>query len=440
MERNFLMSDRSSVFPRTDAADWWQVIRKELKGRPEETLFTEWWEGFQTPPFHSGEDPRPKDALFGPYSWHASCSVGPNDLPGSALEILNTGADGLRIRFRPDTDLTEALKGIQLEFLRIELRPEELSGNWIAHWKSLIERQDQKDLNTALGFDLWAGLSSDESGGRSFQKSLDELRILEAAQLFRHPVLIDCSPYEESGARMDTQLGLALSMAHEVLEEDSTISPDQLHFRFSISRNFLLETAKLRAFRELWSFYLDTVNRARTEPFINARNSRRPLSASDHHGNLLRLTTMATSGVLGGAQNIELTNHHLGRSEKGEAHLPVNILHLLRFEGRLDRLEDPLAGSHSVEALTEQLSETVWSAFQEIQNRGGASRAVCDPWFSQRIAQEAEAEQNAHDQGAYPVIGSSLHPFGSDSMKTEPNAHSWPLRRLAESAEKNLGR
>ena len=67
---------------------------------------------------------------------------------------------------------------------------------------------------------------------------------------------------------------------------------------------------------------------------------------------------MAASGLLGGAQNIELTDHTLGGPKNGEAHLPVNILHLLRFEGRLDRLEDPLAGSHSIEALTERLAET----------------------------------------------------------------------------------
>jgi methylmalonyl-CoA mutase len=235
---------------------------------------------------------------------------------------------------------------------------------------------------------------------------------------------------------MDTQLGIALSMAHEILEEDPELSPAQLHFRFSIGRNFLLETAKLRAFRELWSFYLDSLGQSRTEAFVNARNSRRPLSASDPHGNLLRLTTMATSGLLGGAQNMELTEHTLGGPKNGEAHLPVNILHLLRFEGRLDRLEDPLAGSHSIEVLTERLAETGWSAFQEIQGRGSASHVLCDPWFARRVAEEAEAEQNAHDQGKYPVIGSSMHPFGSGDMKMELSTSLWPLRRLAEGAEK----
>jgi len=430
------MSDRSSVFPFTDAADWWQIIRKELKGRPEETLFTEWWEGFQTPPFHSAEEPRAVDPLFGAYTWHASRAVGPDDLPTSALKVLNTGADGLRIPFRPNADLTRSLKGIQLEFLRIELLPGELSGTWIESWKDILGSADKKSLNTALGFDLWKGLSSNEPGAKRFQKHLNEFRAFEVAQLFRHPILIDCSLYAEAGARMDTQLGIALSMAHEVLEEDPALSSEQLHFRFSLGRNFLLEIAKLRAFRELWSFYLDSLGRSRTEAFINARNSRRPLSASDPHGNLLRLTTMATSGLLGGAQNMELTDHTLGATENGEAHLPVNILHLLRFEGRLDRLEDPLAGSHSIEALTERLAETGWTAFQEIQRRGSASQVLCDPWFSQRVAEEAQAEQNAHDQGKYPVIGSSLHPFGSGDMKMEPSTSVWPLRRLAEGAEK----
>ena len=115
-------------------------------------------------------------------------------------------------------------------------------------------------------------------------------------------------------------------MAHEVLEEDPALSSEQLHSDFPWERNFLLEIAKLRAFRELWSFYLDSLGEAGTEAFINARNSRRPLSASDPHGNLLRLNHDATSGLLGGAQNMELTDHTLGATENGEAHLPVNIL------------------------------------------------------------------------------------------------------------------
>jgi hypothetical protein len=71
-----------------------------------------------------------------------------------------------------------------------------------------------------------------------------------------------------------------------------------------------------------------------------------------------------------------------------------------------------------------------------MQKRGSASHVLCDPWFSLRVAAEAEAEQKAHDQGQYPVIGSSLHPFGSVDMKMEPSTSLWPLRRLAEGAEK----
>ena len=80
---------------------------------------------------------------------------------------------------------------------------------------------------------------------------------------------------------------------------------------------------------------------------------------------------------------------------------------LLRFEGRLDRLEDPLAGSHSIEALTERLAETGWTAFSgDPKTRQCLSSTLQSMVFTEG-SEEAQAEQNAHDQGKYPVIGST---------------------------------
>lgn len=438
------MNKQKPAFPAVEKDQWWETIRKELRGKPEEMLFTQWFEGLETPPFHSWEDERPDAALFPAYSWHASERIGPERMQAQALDALNRGADGLLVETNPSTHLSDGLKNVQLEFLRLAISPEKPEGPWKEQWTALLSERNQvgRKLNTALNYDPFARMAEK---GRLETNVKDEIRSVEHSReigLFRHAFFVDTHPYQISGARIDTQLGIALATAYEWMQQGAEAKTDDFHFSFAQGREYLLEIAKLRAFRELWPYFLNEIGLkpSKDVAFVSACSSDRHFSASDPHGNLLRLTTMAMSSILGGAQNVMLSQHHLKKTHRKEHHLPLNILHLLRFEGRLDKLNDPLAGSYSIESLTQQIAELGWKAFQSIEAEGGLLHSLEEGRLQARIAEEAKKEQQAFDSGERPVIGSNLYPYflseSSDENNTASALEDIGLNRLAANAEK----
>lgn len=431
-----------SSFSPVSADDWWKAIRKELKGQPEEILFTTWFDGLSTPPFHSWEDARPSSPLFPAYAWHASAAAGPKHLQREALTALNRGADGLRLQVEDEQALRQELESVQLAYLRTEICPENLDGNWLGEWEASLREQGLQghESNTALGLDLLDHMASKGAFHLNLQSHCQAIAQIHQRKLFRHSQLVNTCRYQNAGARIDTQLGIALAAAHEYLVQGQWSDPSLLHFRFAVGRDYLPEIAKLRAFREVWQLFLGELKFPLSSPaFLTVENSFRPLSATDPHTNLLRLTTMAMSAVLGGAQNVLLHHHAIGTPLPKEEHLPLNILHLIRFEGRLDHVEDPLAGSYSIEALTHQLAEKAWESFQQIEQQGGLLRSLEEGRLQQQIAEEAAAEQARFDAGQAPVIGSSIYPYHlpnyNGAVHSSPSPEAFPLRRLAEQAE-----
>lgn len=434
------MSTTPKQFDPISQEEWWKVIHKELKGKPEETVFTKWFEGLETPPFHSWEKERPTEPLFSSYQWHASESAGPKNLSKNALKVLNLGADGLRLNISDSSNLDKDLKEIQLDFLRTEICPSNVEGTWLNLWEKTLADQsiDRSKLNAGLGFDLFAGAYQSNISEEEFLANLKALAPIADNQLFRHTYLVDTSRFENAGGRIDTQLGIALAMSYEMIYKGDIKDANRFHFRFALSRSFLAEIAKLRAFRVLWNQLVSELDLAPSEAFINVMNSDRPLSSVDPHINLLRLTTMAVSGVLGGAQNVELKHHSPGQDLPKEAHLPLNILHLIRFEGRLDQIEDPLAGSYSIEAMTQEIANLGWEAFKAIEQQGGIIEAINSGWLANRIEEEAQEEQNRFDDGHSPIIGSSIYPYklqAIDKPLEESLTGNFPLRRLASEKE-----
>jgi methylmalonyl-CoA mutase len=437
------MAKETRPFSPITKEEWWKVIQKELKGKPENMLFTEWFDGMTSPPFHSWEEEIPRSPVFPEYAWHASESIHPDHAKADAMNSLNRGSDGLRLFLNDQIDLQKTLSDVQLEFIRTELAPDHLNGPWKGSWKKTLDSKNLKgqDINSALSYDILAKMAAQSAFHLNLKEQLRFIDGLQRQGLFKHAFLVDTSMYQNSGARIDTQLGIALAAAYEYMQTEEIGSLNKFHFRFAIGREYLPEIAKLRAFRELWAHLIKETGQTlpKEAVFISAESSKRPLSAIDPHSNLLRLTTMAMSAVLGGAQNIELHHHSIDRPRPKEKHLPLNILHMIRFEGRLEKLSDPLAGSYSIEALSSQIADLGWKSFQHIEKQGGLLHYLESGGLQNQIEEEAQAEQDRFDKGIAPIIGSSIYHYqldkNQDVNKEAVTVESFPLRRLARTAE-----
>jgi len=124
---------------------------------------------------------------------------------------------------------------------------------------------------------------------------------------------------------------------------------------------------------------------------------------------------------------------------------------VLLEESNLAKVSDPAAGSGGIEALTNQLCESAWSLFQEIEKAGGIFVALQQGLIQSKVATTRKAREaniakrrdvltgasefpNLHEsevkaQGATPVV---LAPYGEPKFKFEALS---PLR-LAEPFEK----
>ncbi len=76
-------------------------------------------------------------------------------------------------------------------------------------------------------------------------------------------------------------------------------------------------------------------------------------------------TARATAAILGGAHTI--LPFGLEPSDAEEMRLGINQLHLLRLESYLDKVADPLSGSHLIEHYTDTIARAVWTKLNESQ-------------------------------------------------------------------------
>jgi methylmalonyl-CoA mutase len=172
--------------------------------------------------------------------------------------------------------------------------------------------------------------------------------------------------------------------------------------------DIFLTIAKVRAARTLWARITEACA-AEATPHIEARSSRRMLTAQDPWTNMLRLTAAGFGAAVGGADAVVLGafTDALGVPTAFARRQSRNAQLVLMEEAHIGRVADPAAGSGYVEALTTELSRAAWSAFQAIEAMGGAVPALT----SGHITAEADVVRAARERAGEPrIVGVTAFP------------------------------
>ena len=222
-----------------------------------------------------------------------------------------------------------------------------------------------------------------------------------------------------------------------------------------VDGEILTSIAKLRAAREIWARITGACG-AGTPVRIEARSSRRMLTALDPWTNLLRLTAAGVAGAAGGADAMVLGcfTDAIGPPDPRAGRLARNIQLILQQECGLGQVEDPAAGAWTFEALTEQLARESWQVFQAIEADGGLALALNAGRFAGEISKVSAVREAAIAAGVQDVLGVTLFPdpaprpveVGAIAETAEPapeprqpgpDSHCMALRpiRIAETAE-----
>ena len=155
----------------------------------------------------------------------------------------------------------------------------------------------------------------------------------------------------------------------------------------SADADYFLTIAKLRAARAVWA-RVATACGADPVARVEARSSRRMLTAKDAWTNMIRLTAAGFGAAVGGADTIVLGNFTdaLGLPTEFARRQSRNAQLVLMEEAHIGRVADPAAGSGYIEAMTDQMARAAWAEMQTIEAVGGFIAALTSGQIARQVA------------------------------------------------------
>jgi methylmalonyl-CoA mutase len=349
-------------------------------------------------------------------SWLAFQRVDDPDVARAAVQAqidAEGGADGLALVFEgannafgrglPATKeaLFQVLDGIDLErtALRIDAHPSiRKSAEWLVQFIQ-VRKPNPRKLRLAAGIDTASIFASSGRLSMSFEAlkaSLPQsLTGFFASGLPGVLLEADARPVHNAGGAAAQELGFALSvavghlrMAEEARQPAGNIAPS-IGFAISADQDLALTIAKLRALRLLWARVLEACGANLKQPVkIHAETAKRMLSSRDPETNILRNTIALCAASFGGADSISILPHTVANGLSDPSARRISRMqHLIaRDESHLGKVMDVAAGSGSLEALTDALSETAWAEFQSIEAEGGPLASLNSGAFQNRVS------------------------------------------------------
>jgi methylmalonyl-CoA mutase N-terminal domain/subunit len=192
----------------------------------------------------------------------------------------------------------------------------------------------------------------------------------------------------------------------------------RLSFFFASHNDLFEEAAKFRAARRLWARLVrerfgagDATSRLR----FHTQTGGVTLQAQQPLNNVVRVTVQALAAVLGGTQSLHTNGYDeaLSLPTEQSATLALRTQQVIAYESGLSRTIDPLAGSYYVEALTDQIETEARALIQQVDQLGGAAKAIERGFFQEAIARSAYELQKRQESGETVVVG--VNRFTDDS-------------------------
>jgi methylmalonyl-CoA mutase len=371
-----------------------------------------------------------------------------------ALDDLANGATGLSIVFEgapnafgyglPATQeaLEQALDGVSLAnaHVRIDVHPaSRASVDWLMALLS-AKRANPAKLRLAFGIDAAALFA----GTGRLRMSLEALRASLPQSLAHFFALgvpgvlleADGRVYHNAGATEAQELGamLATAVSHLRMFEEArqplVYAAPHVGFAASVDQDQFVTAAKLRALRRLWTRVQEVCGIAEpSAASIHAETSCRMMTLRDPETNILRTTIACFAAAAGGADAISILPYTIahGLPDAFARRVARNTHLVLGGESHVGFVADPMAGSGSVEALTDALCEAGWREFQAIEAEGGMLESLAAGRLQARIAASAARRARAFAAGEKTIVGTTLYPMAKERPVTVLEANKRPV-------------
>lgn len=490
------MQEKEKLFPEFQPAtykQWFDEAVKLLKGAPfDKKMFTKTPEGIILKPIYNREDVDFEPSLpgFGDFvrgvrsdgnktrPWKISqelAAATPAEFNAKILDALNKGQTSVEIvldipsshgvdadasaagevgcgglSVSNSRDFADALKGVATDCVDINIHTKTDAAGVLAELVAAVG----KDVSGALYFDPVGVLATDGKQTRPMDCAFDEMfasAAYAAANLrdFRC-IGVDTMPYSSAGASAVEELGVAMATAvcylRAMLERgmDIDTAARQTAFRLSIGSNFFVELAKFRAVRTLWAKVVGEFGGSEDARKIrvNARTAIYNKTVFDPYVNMLRTTTEAFSGVLGGSDSMTVGafDEILRTPDEFSERIARNQQIILQEESNLADVVDPAGGSYYVEILTREVAQKAWEFFVSVESVGGIVEALKSGFVQDAVSKTAAARRKLLDSRRSSVVGTNNYANMSEKPleKTQPDYSEIFAARSAEvSASRN---
>ena len=239
--------------------------------------------------------------------------------------------------------------------------------------------------------------------------------------------------FGNSGSTIVEELAFALSAGHDYLVRltEAGLSIDdaarKLRFSFSVSSNYFLEIAKLRAARMLWANIVKGYNPEKEcsgKMLIHAETSRWNQTVYDPYVNMLRGTTEAMSAAIGGVHSLEVTPFDRAFEAPTEfaKRIARNVELLLKHESHFDQVVDPAGGSYYIENLPQSIAAEAWKLFLEIEEQGGYTAAYKAGTIVEKVKASAANKDKNIATRRQILLGANQYPNFTEVAPAEIGA------------------
>lgn len=259
-----------------------------------------------------------------------------------------------------------------------------------------------------------------------------------------NPISISGYHMREAGATAVQEIAFTLANAITYIEtcigqglKIDEFAP-RLSFFFCCTMEFFEEIAKFRVARKVYAEILKERFRARNPRSLllrfHTQTSGESLTAQQADNNVVRVAIEALSAVLGGTQSLHTNSRDeaLALPTEESAKIALRTQQIIAHESGVTKTVDPMAGSHYMEYLCDEIEAGVWKYLRRIERIGGSIKAIERGFFQSEIRQNAYRLKKEVDDGERIIVG--VNKFEEEEKKKSD------LLRIGEKVERQQKR
>ena len=430
----------ADLFEPADRKRWLGLVETALKGQDfEKKLVSRTADGLRIEPLY-GPAEAVAQPVRGPGPWRIAQRVDHPDHEAAARQALTDlegGADALVLAFAgapgargygltvdDAAGLEATLSGVMLPLIHLRLdagaRGLEAAG-WLREMAA-ARGEDLSACDIDLGIDPVGVLAASGTLGAVWKDVAPRLAAavadLDAAGFTGRAFLADGRPYHEAGAGEAAELGavLATALAYlralEAAGHDLARARDRIAVLLVADADEFVTLAKFRAIRRLWARVEQACGLDPKPLRVHAETAWRMMTRREPFTNILRTGMAAAAAGMGGADSVCVLpcTQALGLPDAFARRIGRNSQIVLIEESHLGRVSDPAAGAGGLEALTDQIAQAAWEAFQAIEGEGGIVASLSVGKVQRRIEVLRDARARAVASRKIPVTGATEFP------------------------------